>query len=67
MVRKNFKNLICYKNNSLYDFQQFQMTRSFGDSIYARKISIDETERDKIMFQKIQWNLIIKKNNRKEK
>ena len=50
MVRKNLKNLICYKNNSLYDFQQFQMTRSFGDSIYARKISIDETERDKIMF-----------------
>ena len=30
----------------MYDFQQFETTRSFGDSIYTGKISIDEVEMD---------------------
>ena len=30
----------------MYDFQQFETIRSFGDSIYTGKISIDEAEMD---------------------
>ena len=30
----------------MYDFQQFETLRSFGDNIYTGKISIDEDEMD---------------------
>ena len=30
----------------MYDFQQLEMKRSFGDYIYTGKISIDEAEMD---------------------
>ena len=30
----------------MYDFQQFETIRYFGDSIYTGKISIDEAEID---------------------
>ena len=30
----------------MYDFQQFERIRSFGDSIYTSKISMDEAELD---------------------
>ena len=40
---KNFK----YKTNKyLYDFQQFETIRSFGDCLYTGKINIDEAEMD---------------------
>ena len=36
-----------YKTNKyLYDFQQFEAIRFFGDSIYTGKINIDEAEMD---------------------
>ena len=36
-----------YKTNKyLYDFQQFEVIRFFGDSIYTGKINIDEAEMD---------------------
>ena len=36
-----------YKTNKyLYDFQQFEVIRFFGDSIYTGKIDIDEAEMD---------------------
>ena len=36
-----------YKTNKyLYDFQKFETLRSFGDSIYSSKISIDEAGMD---------------------
>ena len=30
----------------IYDFQQFETIKSFGDSIYNDKISIDEADMD---------------------
>ena len=30
----------------IYDFQQFETIKSFGDSIYTGKINIDESEMD---------------------
>ena len=33
-------------NKYLYDFQQFETIRSFGDSTYTDKINIDEAEMD---------------------
>ena len=33
-------------NRYVYDFQQFETIRSFGDSIDTGKISIDEAEMD---------------------
>ena len=41
--RKDFKKT---PNKYVYDFQQFEIIRSFGDSIYTGKINIDEVERD---------------------
>ena len=40
------KDLKCKTNKYLYDFQQFETIRSFGDSIYTGKINIDEPEMD---------------------
>ena len=40
------KDLKCKTNEYLFDFQQFETIRSFGDSIYTGKINIDEPEMD---------------------
>ena len=40
------KDLKCKTNKYLFDFQQFETIRSFGDSIYTGKINIDEPEMD---------------------
>ena len=48
-VRKWEEKFIIFINISnkyLYDFQQFETIRSFGDSIYIGKTNIDETEID---------------------
>ena len=37
---------IWKKKKYIHDFQQFKTTRSFVDSIYTGKISIDEAEMD---------------------
>ena len=44
----------------MYDFQKFETIRSFGDSIYAGKFSIDEAEMD-------QTNLLYGKTYNKSK
>ena len=46
MRRKNYKNkdLEYETNRYKFDFQQFEAIKSFGDSIYNKKISIDEAE-----------------------
>ena len=41
-----WKDLIYKANKYNYDFQQFEMIRSFGESIYTGKINIDEAEID---------------------
>ena len=41
------KELIYKTNNCIYDFQQFETIRSFGDNVYTGKISIDEAENDR--------------------
>ena len=39
------RNYLKYKTNKyLYNFQQFETIRSFGDNIYTGKINIDESE-----------------------
>ena len=30
----------------IYDFQQFETIRSFGDNVYTRKINLDEARMD---------------------
>ena len=40
------KHLKYETNKHLYDFQQFETMRSFGDSIYTGKININVAERD---------------------
>ena len=40
------KDLKCKTNKYLFDFQQFETIRSFGNSIYTGKINIDEPEMD---------------------
>ena len=42
------KHLKYRANKNTYDFQQYNKIRSFGDNIYTRKISIDNTETDQI-------------------
>ena len=41
-----WKDLKYGTNKSIYDFQQLETIRSFGDNIYTGKISIDEGEMD---------------------
>ena len=41
--RGDFK---CKIKHCVYDFQQYETIRSFGDNIYTGKINIDETEKD---------------------
>ena len=40
------KDLVYNTNKNKYDFQQYEARRSFGDSIYNGKISIDEADID---------------------
>ena len=40
------QDLKYHTNRYVYDFQQFQTTRSVGHSFYTSKISIDEAEMD---------------------
>ena len=37
---------ILYTYIYIYDFQNFETIRSFGDSIYAGKVNLDEEEID---------------------
>ena len=44
---------ILYTYIYIYDFQNFETIRSFGDSIYAGKVNLDEEEIDQTnLFQK---------------
>ena len=43
----------------IYDFQQYETIRSFGDNIYTGKINIDEAEIDQSNLLKIYYKLII--------
>ena len=44
---------ILYTYIYIYDFQNFETIRSFGDSIYAGKANLDEEEIDQTnLFQK---------------
>ena len=39
--------ILKYKaKNYIYDFQQFQTIRSFGENIYSGKININDTKMD---------------------
>ena len=40
------KDLIYRANKQKYGFQQYETIRSFGESIYACKITTDEAEKD---------------------
>ena len=58
---KNNRKDLKYKTNKyLYDFQQFETIRFFGDSIYTGKINIDEPEIDLTNILEI----IVKLNNK---
>ena len=48
----------CEKK-SIYDFQQYETIRSFGDNIHTGKINIDEAEIDQSNLLKIYYKLII--------
>ena len=50
------KNLKYETNKYMYDFQQSEMIRSFGDSIYAGKISIDEMDQSNHLENMIEFN-----------
>ena len=43
LKRRDYK---CKTGKWLYDFQQFETIRYFGDSTYTSKIDIDEAEMD---------------------
>ena len=43
------KDLIYRTNKYKYDFQQYETIRSFDESIYTSKISIDEAEMDQFI------------------
>ena len=55
------KDLIHKANDSIYDFQPFEMIRCFGDNIYTVKTSMDQA-----IFQKIQQDLIMKLDQKKK-
>ena len=58
---KNNRKDLKYKTNKyLYDFQQFETIRFFGDSIYTGKINIDEPEIDQTNLLEI----MVKLNNK---
>ena len=58
---KNNRKDLKYKTNKyLYNFQQFETIRFFGDSIYTGKINIDEPEIDQTNLLEI----MVKLNNK---
>ena len=58
--KNNQKDLKYKTNKYLYDFQQFETIRFFGDSIYTGKINTDEPEIDQTNLLEI----IVKLNNK---
>ena len=42
------KDLLYKTNKYIYDFQQYETIRSFGEDIYTSKSNIDEAEMDQI-------------------
>ena len=45
------RNYLKYETNKyIFDFQQFETVRSFGDNIYTGKSSIDEAQMDQSNF-----------------
>ena len=47
MRNNGIKNDLKYETNKfMFDFQEFQTIRSFGDSIYTGKINMEEAEID---------------------
>ena len=45
------RNYLKYETNKyIFDFQQFETVRSFGDNIYTGKISIDAAQMDQSNF-----------------
>ena len=47
-IKRNY--LKYEKNEYIFDFQQFETVRSFGDNIYTGKISIDAAQIDQSNF-----------------
>ena len=47
-IKRNY--LKYEKNEYIFDFQQFETVRSFGDNIYTGKISIDAAQMDQSNF-----------------
>ena len=44
----------CETNKYVYNFQQFQMIRSFGDSILNGKVTISEADKNQSnLFEKV--------------
>ena len=60
------KNLKYETNKYMYDFQQSEMIRSFGDSIYAGKISIDEMDQSNHLENMIEFNDKTRPKKKKE-
>ena len=61
------KNLKYETNKYMYDFQQSEMIRSFGDSIYAGKISIDEMDQSNHLENMIEFNDKTRPKKKKKK
>ena len=51
--KNNQKNLKYKTNKYLYDFQQLETIRSFGDSIYTGKINIDEMNQTNLLVNMV--------------
>ena len=52
--QKKLKDLKYETKKYVYDFQQYETIRSFGESIYTGKINIDEVEMDQTnLFKKL--------------
>ena len=65
MGRKISTNDLNYETNKyIYDFQQFETIRSFGDSIFRGKITISEAENDQSNLLKIMVEFNIKSRPR---
>ena len=58
--KNNRKDLKHKTNKYLYNFQQFETIRFFGDSIYTGKINMDEPEIDQTNLSEI----MVKLNNK---
>ena len=60
------KDLKYETTKHVYDFQQYDIIRSFGDSIYSGKINIDEAEIDQSNLLK-NWDNFREKSKLKPK